>query len=98
MARIAALCGFLCLACLASPAHAGCRLSERCWWHAHHAIYHKENHIAFLEADPAVDDGTKGPVITRLRHKILRIRSTIGPRWPHWPVPCCYSRKPIVIR
>jgi hypothetical protein len=98
MARIAALCGFLYLACLASPANAGCELSEHCWWEAHHAIYHMHNHIAFLEANPAVDDGYKGPVITKLHRKILHIRSVIGPRWPHWPVPCCYSRKPIYIR
>ena len=99
MVRIAALAAILSLAFMTSPANAGCsELSEQCWWQAHHAIYHKHNHIAFLEANPAVDDGYKGPVITHLHHKILRIRSAIGPRWPHWPVPCCYSRKPIYIR
>ena len=99
MIRIAALCGILWLAFAASPARAGCfELSDQCWSDAHHAIYRKHNAIAFLEANPAVDDGDKGPVITYLHHKILRIRSAIGPRWPHWPVPCCYSRRPIYIR
>lgn len=96
--RIAAFCTILCLGLPASAAHAGCDLSEHCWWEAHHAIYRKHNAIAFLEANPAVDDGDKGPAITHLHHKILRIRSAIGPRWPHWPVPCCYSRRAIYIR
>jgi len=99
MIRIAAFAAILCLAFATSPARAGCfELSEQCWWDGHNAIYHKHNRIAFLEANPAVDDGDKGPIITHLHHKILRIRSAIGPRWPHWPVPCCYSRKPIYIR
>jgi len=99
MIRSAAFAAILCLAFATSPARAGCfELSEQCWWDAHNAIYHKHNRIAFLEANPAADDGDKGPVITHLHHKILRIRSAIGPRWPHWPVPCCYSRRPIYIR
>lgn len=99
MIRIAAFAAILGLLFAASPASAGCfELSDQCWWDGHHAIYHKHNRIAFLEANPAVDDGDKGPVITHLHHKILRIRSAIGPRWPHWPVPCCYSRRPIYIR
>jgi len=81
-----------------SPALAGCRSGDRCWLQAHRAIYYKHNGIAFLEANPDVDDSFKGPAITRLHHKILRIRAKIGPRWPVWPIPCCYSRKPIYIR
>jgi hypothetical protein len=99
MRHIVLLCGVLGLSAIGSPAMAGCDvLSEHCWAHAHRAIYHKENHIAFLEANPDVDDGYKGPIITHLRRKIFRIRAAIGERWPHWPTPCCYSRRPIYIR
>lgn len=84
---------------MASPAMAGCgEDAAHCWARAHHAIYHMENRIAFLEANPDADDGYKGPIIDRLHHKILHIRAAVGPRWPHWPTPCCYSRKPIYIR
>ena len=35
-------------------------------WHAvHRGIYELENRIAFLEADPQIDDGYKGPIIIR---------------------------------
>lgn len=89
----------LATAMVSSPAMAGCDFpGEHCWAHAHRVIYHMENHIAFLEADPNVDDGYKGPIITHLRRKILHIRAVIGERWPHWPTPCCYSRRPIYLR
>jgi hypothetical protein len=82
-----------------SPALAGCGgPSYRCWWKGHHVIYHMQNRIAYLEANPDIDDSFKGPVITHLHHQVLRIRAKIGPRWPVWPTPCCYSRKPIYIR
>jgi hypothetical protein len=98
-ARILALCGVLGLACVATPAMAGCdRSDESCWWQAHHVIYHMENRIAFLEANPDADDGYKGPIIDHLHRKVLRIRAAIGPRWPHWPSPCCYSRRPLYVR
>ncbi len=97
--RIALVCGFLGVIGAASPAMAGCaQLSEQCWAHAHHHITRMENRIAYLEADPNADDGYKGPIIDHLRRKVLRVRAVIGPRWPHWPSPCCYSRKPIHIR
>jgi hypothetical protein len=97
------LCGTMALSAMAlaagtAPALAGCRGGERCWLHAHRSIYYKHNRIAYLEANPDVDDSFKGPVITHLHHKVLRIRAKIGPRWPVWPTPCCYSRKPIYIR
>jgi len=99
MRRILFLCAILGFAGLASPAMAGCDgHSAHCWGRAHHAIYHMENRIAFLEANPNADDGYKGPVIDTLHRKILRIRAAIEPRWPHWPTPCCYSRRPIFIR
>jgi hypothetical protein len=81
-----------------SPALAGCRGPDRCWWQGHRVIYHMHNRIAYLEANPDVDDSFKGPVITHLHHQVLRIRAKIGPRWPVWPTPCCYSRKPLYIR
>jgi hypothetical protein len=103
LTRIASFCGILGLVfgmvALATPASAGCPdHSGRCWWQAHHLIYHMEDRIAFLEANPDVDDGYKGPVIDQLHRKVRRIRAVIGPRWPHWPSPCCYSRRPIHIR
>jgi hypothetical protein len=99
LARSVVLCGVLAFAFAASPARAGCDGDDgHCWQHAHRIIYHLHNHIAFLEADPDADDGYKGPIIDHLHHKILRLRAEIGPRWPHWPTPCCYSRRPIVIR
>jgi hypothetical protein len=97
--RMLLLGAVLGVAGMASPAMAGCdAFADNCWTQAHHVIYHMENHIAFLEANPDVDDGYKGPVITHLRRKILHIRALIGERWPHWPTPCCYSRRPIYIR
>jgi hypothetical protein len=94
-------CIALLLAAIVSPATAGqCRhdADPDCWRATHGAIYELENVIALLEADPAVDDGYKAPVITRARADILRLRATLSPaRW-HWPTPCCYSRKPIYIR
>ncbi len=92
-------CGMLALAGMASPALAGCeRYGDDCWQRAHHVIYHLENRIVLLQAAPSVDDGFKGPIIDHLHRKILRIRATIGERWPHWPTPCCYSRRPLYIR
>ncbi len=100
MRRVLYLCGIAWLICAASPAMAGgCDLhSEHCWLRAHRVITHKQNHIAFLEANPDVDDGIKGRIITHLHRKVLHIRAYIGPRWPHWPTPCCYSRPPLYVR
>ena len=97
------LCGTMVLRVMAfavgtAPALAGCRTAQECWLHAHRGIYHKHELIAYLEANPDVDDSVKGPLITRLHHKMLAKRARIGPRWPVWPTPCCYSRKPIYIR
>ena len=84
---------------MTSPAMAGCAAhADRCWGRAHRVIYRMENRIAFLEANPNADDGYKGPIIEVLHRKILHIRAAIGPRWPVWPTPCCYSRRPIYIR
>ena len=99
MRRIVLLSGILAVAGIASPALAGCDdYPEKCWWRAHHEIYHMENFIARLEANPRIDDADKGPAIADTHDRILHVRAAIGPRWPHWPSPCCYSRRPIYIR
>jgi hypothetical protein len=49
------------------------------WRVTHGAIYASENRIAFLEADPEIDDGYKAPIITRARADILRLRATLHP-------------------
>ncbi len=99
LARIVFACGAVACVAMTSPAMAGCEGAvDHCWARAHRAIYHMHNRIAFLEANPDADDGYKGPIIDRLHRKTLRIRAAIGPRWPHWPTPCCYSRKPIYLR
>jgi len=99
MRRILYLCSILVFAGMTSPAAADCTdRSDYCWLRAHHAIAHMENRIAYLEADPNADDAYKGPIIDTLRRKALRLRTAIGARWPHWPTPCCYSRRPIYIR
>jgi hypothetical protein len=93
------LCGILAFAGMASPAAAECNDEPYyCWLRAHHAIAHMENRITYLEADPNADDAYKGPIIDTLHHRVLRVRAAIGPGWPHWPTPCCYSRRPIHIR
>jgi hypothetical protein len=62
------------------------------------AIYQLNNRIAFLEADPDIDDGYKGPIISGVRRDIRRLNGTLrAARW-EWPTPCCYGRRPIHIR
>jgi hypothetical protein len=68
------------------------------WWAAHDAIYQLENRIAFLEADPEIDDGYKAPIITGARAEILQLRRELPHAHWRWSVPCCYSRRPIHIR
>lgn len=104
------LSAILVLICIASPAVAGefwygygrnvcgALLDDACYRHAQHVIHRKEDLIAYLEADPDVDDGFKAPVIVRARAKIHRLRAAVGIRHIIWPTPCCYSRKPIYIR
>ena len=104
------LSAILALICIASPAVAGefwygygrnvcgSLLDDACYRHAQHVIHRKEDLIAYLEADPDVDDGFKAPVIVRARAKIHRLRAAVGIRHIIWPTPCCYSRKPIYIR
>jgi hypothetical protein len=64
----------------------------------HAAIYALENRIAYLEADPEIDDGYKAPVIVKARADIVGLRATLRPAHWRWASPCCYSRRPIRIR
>jgi len=101
MRRIVFACSALILACRVSPA-----MADEYWhvghderWHAvHQAIYELENRIAFLEADPEIDDGYKAPIISRARADILALRATLDPAQWRWVTPCCYGRRPIHIR
>jgi hypothetical protein len=93
-------CAVLSLACLGSTAEAGqhWRWSHGYWRTTYETIYQLQNEIALLEADPAVDDGYKAPIISRARADVIKLRATLPPaRW-RWTVPCCYSRRPIYIR
>ena len=93
-------CAVFSLACPGAPAEAG---QHWPWGHSHwratyETIYQLQNEIALLEADPAVDDGYKAPIISKARADVLKLRATLPPaRW-RWTVPCCYSRRPIYIR
>jgi hypothetical protein len=101
MRRIVFVCAALVFAFGAAPAMAGHHWRSHHvgnWRVTHQAIYELENRIAFLEADPDIDDGYKGPIIGQARADIERLRSTLRPaRW-RWASPCCYSRRPIHIR
>jgi hypothetical protein len=94
-------CAAVVLAGAGAPAMAGQSGPWGHGWHwraTRHAIYEHYNEIALLEADPAIDDGYRAPIITRDRAGIDRLRATLHPaRW-RWTVPCCYSRRPILIR
>ena len=68
------------------------------WYAGRYAIYELNNGIAFLEADPEIDDGYKAPVVTRNRAGIRKVRATLPPAQWQWTSPCCYSRRPIYIR
>jgi hypothetical protein len=69
------------------------------YWHAiHYGIYRLNNRIAYLEANPEIDDGYKGPIISQNRADIRGLQATLDPpRW-RWASPCCYGRRPIRIR
>ncbi len=68
------------------------------WAATHAVIYELENRVAFLEADPEIDDGYKAPIIGKARAEILRLRATLPPAEWRWASPCCYGRRPIHIR
>ena len=76
-------------------------------WQGHHhghwrviygALYQIENRVAFLEADPEIDDGYKAGIIRKARPDVEALRGALpSPHW-RWASPCCYSRRPIHIR
>jgi hypothetical protein len=67
------------------------------WRDVNDAIYQINNRIAYLEADPQIDEAYKGRIISRARRDIRRLNATLSPaRW-EWPSPCCYGRRPIRI-
>jgi hypothetical protein len=68
------------------------------WRVVHGAIYESENRIAFLEADPEIDDGYKAGVIGKTRADVNALRSSLRPPHWRWASPCCYSRPPLHIR
>jgi hypothetical protein len=100
MGRIVSVCAVLVAACIASPAVAGQAGSaaDICYGCNDSTIYGLTTLIAYLEANPDVDDGYKGPIITAAHAKILRLRAELMPIRPTSPTPCCYRRKPIYIR
>jgi hypothetical protein len=62
------------------------------------AIYADVSLIDHLEANPDIDDGTKGPPILAARADIHRLRNLLGPVTQRGTMPCCYSRRPLYIR
>jgi hypothetical protein len=114
MRRIVFVCAFVFFGCAAAPVMAGRYQAARhhwaavdfcggsvdddCYRYAQHVIHHKENAIAYLEADPDVDEGFKERVILHGRAKIHWLRSAVGIRHIVWPGPCCYSHRPVFIR
>jgi hypothetical protein len=68
------------------------------WRVVHGAIYQSENRIAFLEADPEIDDGYKAAIIGKTRADVNVLRAALPPPHWRWASPCCYSRRPIHVR
>jgi hypothetical protein len=68
------------------------------WRDVHRGIYELNNRIAFLEANPDIDEGYKAAIIRQLRADIYRLRSTLYPADWEWATPCCYGRPPIHLR
>ena len=111
MVRLVSLCVVLSFAFAAAPARAGDSwgCSDSAYWCTRDAIYAQFKLIARLEANPDIDEGVKGPLITAARAEIHRLRATISeppPRaWatiasplPERPMPCCYTRKSLHLR
>jgi hypothetical protein len=99
MGRLMGLFVALAAAGFDSPAVAGQDLAAAaiCYGCGDDTIFGLTNLIAYLEANPDVDEAYKGPIITAAREKILLLRASLPPQ-PMSPVPCCYTRKPIYIR
>jgi hypothetical protein len=101
MGRILSLCAAVILAGgIVAPVRAGDfgEPGAMSYWDIRDAIYQKVNLIAHLEANPEIDDGYKGPIITTAHAEIHRLRAMLGPPPPLWLTPCCYTRRPLHIR
>jgi hypothetical protein len=98
--RILSLCALLVCAAVVSPARAGDFARPGAWsyWDIRDAIYQRVNLIAHLEANPEIDDGVKGPLITAAHAEIHELRDMLGPPAAESFTPCCYARKPLYIR
>jgi hypothetical protein len=69
-----------------------------CFRDTQRAIYHKQNLIAHLEANPDVDESYKSVTIPWARAEVHHLRAFTGIRH-HWrPTPCCYRLQSIYIR
>jgi hypothetical protein len=89
----------LVFACFGSPALSGENFhADICFGCGDETIYGLTNLIAYLQANPDVDDAYKGPIIVAARAKIMQLRAALGPIQTVSPVPCCYTRRPIYIR
>jgi hypothetical protein len=101
MRRLYCLCIVLVLVCAGSSVFAGQDIpaAQICFLCRNDTIYGLTSLIAYLEANPDVDDAYKGPIITAARAKILQLRAEgLFPPQPVYPTPCCYTRKPLYIR
>ncbi len=113
MKRILALGGFLALTgfgwSIGSPAAAADlrvpvatanmeQIEPLCYSCIREGIYADISLIDHLEANPAIDDGIKGPQITAARADVHRLRRLLGPVAQRGTEPCCYSRRPLYIR
>jgi hypothetical protein len=89
----------LLLAGIASPVAAGqdTTAADICFGCGNDTIYGLTNLIAYLEANPDVDDAFKGPIINKARAKIRWLRAALVPLPSAAVMPCCYSRKPLYI-
>jgi hypothetical protein len=107
--RVLSACVLLAACAMASAARAGdyVYFGGTCYWFvnapecfrdAQREIYHSQNFIAHLEADPNVDDGYKGAAIPWTRAYVHHLRTATGVRHHMWPTACCYRRQAIYIR
>jgi len=71
---------------------------DLCYWCMRDAVYADTSLIAHLEANPDIDEGDKGPQILDSHADTERLRAVLGPAVDTRPEPCCFSRKPLVIR
>ena len=97
--QLVLLGAFVIGASAAAPARAGdASCNDTAYWCTRDAIYERLNLIAWLEANPDIDEGVKGPAIAAARAEIHRLHATLVPPEWSWPSPCCYARKPLHIR